>query len=164
MYEKIETCPSCNHPKLENHLICEDHTVSGESFALVKCMNCHLVFTNPRPNSSSLPQYYKSDQYISHTDSANSPINAIYKLIRKFTLSQKEKLVSQYSDKGTILDYGCGTGDFLSVCNNAGWNTIGFEPDTDAMSIAQNKSNSTFQCCNSMACYRTCRGLKINYQ
>lgn len=144
MYDKLEKCPSCDHPKFENYLICEDFTVTKESFALVKCANCQLVFTNPRPDSNSLSKYYKSDQYISHTDKGNSLLHLVYKLVRQYTLTKKEQLISKYSKKGTILDYGCGTGDFLSVCNKAKWKTIGYEPDADALSIAKKKSRSTF--------------------
>lgn len=82
MYTRLDKCPSCDHPKFDNQIICEDHTVSNESFALVQCANCKLVFTNPRPTLESLSSYYKSDQYISHTDKGNSPLHIIYKLVR----------------------------------------------------------------------------------
>ncbi len=144
MYTKLESCPSCNSLKFTNYLICEDYTVTNESFALVKCEKCALVFTNPRPETESLHKYYKSDQYISHTDKGNSIIHKLYKQVRKYTLSKKLDLVSSYLKNGTILDYGCGTGDFLSTCYKSGWKTIGFEPDKEAIELAKRKSNSEF--------------------
>ncbi|MFK7953350.1 MAG: class I SAM-dependent methyltransferase [Ekhidna sp.] len=144
MYTKLEKCPSCGHPKFKNHIICEDHTVSNESFALVKCDNCELVFTNPRPSIESISSYYQSDQYISHTDKANSAIHLVYKLVREYTLSQKLKLISSYKKKGTILDYGTGTGDFLEKCFKNNWTTFGYEPDLDALKIAKSKGKSEF--------------------
>jgi 2-polyprenyl-3-methyl-5-hydroxy-6-metoxy-1,4-benzoquinol methylase len=144
IYERLENCPSCEHPKFENHLICEDYTVSHESFALVKCTKCSLIFTNPRPSPQSLPEYYKSRDYISHTDQGNSLINFIYKLIRNYTVTQKENLISRYSKKGTLLDYGCGTGHFLKHANKLGWHTFGYEPDVEAIKIAKTKSESYF--------------------
>jgi len=44
--------------------------------------------------------------------------------------------------KGRILDVGAGTGDFLSVAKNNGWQTIGVEPSEKAKEIAKNKGVS----------------------
>lgn len=139
MYEKLEKCPSCDHPKFHNFLICEDHVVSHESFALVKCKNCQLIFTNPRPEESALGKYYESEEYISHTDKGNSLINIIYKTARYFTLRKKRRLIGKYSPIGTILDYGCGTGDFLKTCQQKKWKVIGVEPNDKANNIASSK-------------------------
>lgn len=140
MYEKLEQCPVCRHTHFTNHLICNDHSVTSESFALVKCTKCNLVFTNPRPEKKNLGKYYKSDTYISHTDKANSLINILYKIVRKITLRQKLKLVSKYKSTGILLDYGCGTGDFLKKTIENGWQGFGYEPDDQARSIAEQKN------------------------
>ncbi|MEQ6168370.1 class I SAM-dependent methyltransferase [Ekhidna sp. MALMAid0563] len=141
MYEKLEECPVCKHSQFTNYLICDDHSVSGESFALVKCDKCSLVFTNPRPEQSSLPDYYQSDQYISHTDKGNSLINFIYKLVRKYTITRKIKLIDKLNrGSGSLLDYGCGTGDFIKAANKKGWHAYGYEPDKDAKNIASAKN------------------------
>jgi len=137
MYEKLEVCPSCKNTNFKNYLICSDHSVSGESFALSKCTKCELVFTNPRPDEEALPKYYESKEYISHTNKANSFINLIYKIARHFTIRSKIKLINSYHNKGTILDYGCGTGHFLKSCESKGWTTYGYEPDKNARAIAE---------------------------
>lgn len=143
MYEKLEKCPVCNNKLFDNYMICTDHSVSGESFALVKCQECNLVFTNPRPEEANLVNYYKSDQYISHTDKGNSFINIIYKLVRQYTLNKKVSLIESYSkEKGTMLDYGCGTGDFVKKARDKNWQAFGYEPDIDARRIAQQKNTT----------------------
>lgn len=142
MYEKLEVCPSCNNSNFNNHIICTDHTVSGESFALVQCSTCSLVFTNPRPDENSIGKYYESDQYISHTNKANSFINVVYKLVRSYTLHNKTKLLKKYSATTSIFDYGCGTGDFLLACKRKGWKTIAYEPDQDARKLCKEKGLS----------------------
>jgi SAM-dependent methyltransferase len=122
-------------------MICDDHSVSGESFALVKCSNCSLVITSPRPKNQYLSNYYKSDQYISHTDKANSLINIVYKIVRNYTLSQKVKLINRLNKKtGSLLDYGCGTGDFVKDARKKNWQAFGYEPDDDARNIADKKN------------------------
>jgi 2-polyprenyl-3-methyl-5-hydroxy-6-metoxy-1,4-benzoquinol methylase len=53
-------------------------------------------------------------------------------------------LVSSYVSRGTILDYGCGTGMFLATCKEAGWNTVGMEPDDSARKIASDQDLSVY--------------------
>ena len=137
MFEKIEECPICKSDKLSNHIICKDHMVSGESFAITRCSNCSFLFTNPRPNPANIGSYYQSEKYISHSNQANSLINFVYKLTRFFTLTKKVKLINSISTEKSILDYGCGTGDFLSKCKVNGWEIVGLEPDANAREQAK---------------------------
>jgi 2-polyprenyl-3-methyl-5-hydroxy-6-metoxy-1,4-benzoquinol methylase len=142
MFEKLEACPVCSHTSFSNHLICEDHAVSEESFALVKCRKCSLLFTNPRPAEDSIDKYYQSDQYISHSDRTRSLLEWTYQIARFYTLRKKHKLIRKYhGGKGSILDYGCGTGHFLHHCKRKGWLVTGIEPNEKANTIAAKKLN-----------------------
>lgn len=140
MYEKVENCPVCHSSSFTSHIICEDHTVSHESFAVTQCANCQFLLTSPRPNKTDINKYYESEDYVSHTDSSNSLTNLIYKFARYFTLRSKANLLGKHTDKKRILDYGCGTGDFLNHLSKQGWQTSGVEPSATARSIAQSKS------------------------
>lgn len=60
-------------------------------------------------------------------------------MVRSRTLKQKLSLISSYVSRGTMLDYGCGTGMFLKTCSDAGWKSFGFEPDPDARKMATEK-------------------------
>jgi len=140
MYEKLESCPVCKNTVFKNFHICTDHSVSGESFALAQCTKCELVITSPRPKEEELAKYYDSQNYISHTDRANNFINLVYKLIRKYTIRQKYLLIKKYFRKGKILDYGCGTGDFLKYLAKKGYESYGFELSEDAKKIALKKN------------------------
>jgi len=145
MYEKLEVCPVCKNTSFSNFLICKDHSISGESFALTQCKKCSFVFTNPRPDESTLPGYYESEDYISHSNKSNSLINFIYKLVRNYTLQQKIKLIKKYTSEKKILDYGCGTGEFLQACQKKGFNTIGFEPNQSARNQTIDKGIQTVE-------------------
>ncbi|MDH5366846.1 MAG: class I SAM-dependent methyltransferase, partial [Cyclobacteriaceae bacterium] len=137
MYEKIEHCPVCSSSDFTNEIICNDHTVTNEKFAIVKCDNCQFLFTNPRPDVNTLEKYYDSDLYISHNSKGNTVVNRIYKFARFFTLRKKEKLIKRkVSADLTLLDYGCGTGHFISYCSKKGWNVSGVEPNNNARTIA----------------------------
>ncbi len=124
-------------------MVCKDYTVSQESFTLVKCVDCSFVYTNPRPKEEYLGKYYESENYISHSNTGKGLVNKLYKLVRTFTLRKKWRLVEAYINSGTLLDYGSGTGMFLSKANCSTWNVYGIEPDLYAreFSIKQNKQN-----------------------
>jgi len=130
--EKLSTCPVCNSDKFKSFLSCTDYTVSRETFNIVECESCGFKFTNPRPEPNDLGRYYKSEEYISHSNTKKGFINSAYQSVRKYTLLKKLQLISKYYKTGKILDVGCGTGEFLNTCKNAKWQTIGIEPDDDA--------------------------------
>lgn len=140
MFEKLEKCPLCESGHFTNYLICKDHSVSKEEFAIVQCNDCRFLFTNPRPHPDSLHQYYESDEYISHQNKGNSIINILYRIARYFTLKRKVNLVNKYSEhKGHLLDFGCGTGHFLDAANKDKWKTTGLEPNVIARKQAEAK-------------------------
>ena len=139
MVKQISKCPVCGDNDFENFITCKDYTVSQESFSIVSCKSCNFKFTNPRPLDSEIGKYYKSENYVSHSDTRRGLINRLYHLVRSRTLRQKLRLISKYVSRGTILDYGCGTGMFLKTCSEAGWRAYGFEPDPDARALVLNK-------------------------
>ena len=120
-------------------MVVNDYSVSGESFAISKCTKCDFVFTNPRPKLEEIGKYYESDEYISHSNKTSGLIDLIYKLVRVWTTYQKVKLIKQYKNHGSLLDYGCGTGYFLNTVGKAGYLTTGIEPNKKAIAIAIQK-------------------------
>ncbi len=144
MLETLTHCPVCHQSDFQAFLTCQDHTVSGEEFHIVRCKNCGFKFTNPRPDESSIDQYYQSEDYISHSDTKRGLIHQIYHWVRKRALESKLQLVEQVyqaqgvsEEKKRLLDYGSGTGHFLEVCQQAGWEIYGLEPDTGARAKAK---------------------------
>lgn len=135
-------CPSCGQKKLAKKITCEDYTVSHENFSISECLSCTTLITTPRPIDNDLYRYYLSDEYISHSGSSKSVIDKLYLQARIYTLKQKLKLIEflNLSSK-TILDYGCGTGEFLDICKTNGWDIDGIEPSD----IARAKASNTLQ-------------------
>lgn len=86
------------------------------------------MVTSPQPEADKLSRYYQSDKYISHSGKSNNLINSIYLLARKISLRWKQNLISNQKDKGSILDVGCGTGEFLNKMKSSGWKVSGIEP------------------------------------
>jgi SAM-dependent methyltransferase len=136
MLESISNCPICESTEQIHQLDAKDYLVSGEVFSIQKCSNCEFQFTSPRPTNSNIIKYYKSDSYVSHSNKSNSPINLIYRFIRKYTIYQKLQMINRFATQGSLLDYGCGTGHLVNYALSKGWKVTGIEPDPDARKIA----------------------------
>ena len=124
-------CPGCGSTDIKGIFSAKDFTVSGEEFPIWVCGFCNLRFTQNIPDSSSIGKYYKSEQYISHTNTSKGIVNRLYHLVRKRTLKLKLELISKTVGKSTgqLLDIGAGTGAFASFMQQHGWQATGLEPD-----------------------------------
>lgn len=120
------------------YINCIDYTVSKESYEVLLNPDYDMMVTLPVP--LDIENYYKSEDYISHTNSTKSFTDKIYQRVRKFTLQKKLNLVNSFQNvEKKILDVGSGTGDFLYTCNKAGWSVFGIEPSSEARKIASEK-------------------------
>ncbi len=134
--EILKNCPVCDASETKLFLECKDYTVSQETFKIVACVKCGFKFTNPRPEESRLGEYYKSEDYISHSNTNKGFINSAYQSVRKYTLLKKLQLISKFYKTGKLLDIGCGTGEFLKTFKDAKWETLGIEPSDSARKMA----------------------------
>ncbi len=121
----------------------KDHSVSGEVFELIENPEYGFLETQPQPALDKLPNYYESEDYISHTDAKRNAFEKIYHLVRQFSLKSKLKLINSFSnDTKALLDIGCGTGDFLKTAQNNNWTVTGIEPNEQARTIANQKTKN----------------------
>ncbi|KOS07047.1 methyltransferase [Flavobacterium akiainvivens] len=122
------------------YITVKDHSVSRETFQLLLDQELQLLKTHPQPALQDLGKYYESDDYISHTDGKRSLFEKLYHTVKQKALRDKIKLVQRFQPaKGEILDIGAGTGDFLVVAKQNGWNITGVEPSPKAKDIAKGK-------------------------
>ncbi len=127
----------------KHFLTVKDYSVSKETFDLYYDETFDMLITYPQPSLENLGKYYESEDYISHTDNKRSLFEKLYHFIKRIALKNKLNLINSLQpNKGKILDIGAGTGEFLSVAKNNGWQTIGVEPSERAKSIAINKGIS----------------------
>lgn len=134
--KEINQCPICGNKIFNRVQICKDYLVSNKEFEISACAECGFQFTNPRPADDKLADYYKSEDYVSHSESKKGIINKLFLAARKYTLKRKLKTVHNYSTGKSILDIGCGTGSFLDICKSSGYNTTGLEPEESARDYA----------------------------
>jgi len=122
-------------------LICDCNSIEEfhnyTQFVLLRCKKCNLIFrdqTNPAAISNlisliyteewvKMRAKYTEDTFIGHTAFAN-------------------QFVEMFSpNKGNLLEIGSGTGEFLFLAQEAGWDAIGCEPSAEACSYARGQYN-----------------------
>ena len=83
------------YKNLQPFLECKDYTVSGEMYQVKKNIEFDMLVT--RPVRKNLGDYYKSEDYISHTDSKKSLLDKVYQSVKNITLKKKLKLVNSFN-------------------------------------------------------------------
>jgi SAM-dependent methyltransferase len=138
---QYKICPLCGNREINNFITCTDFLVTGEKFEIYSCAGCLGAFTMGHPSEEEAGRYYKSENYISHTDSSRNLFEKIYQLVRKVFLARKRNLVKKLTGlkTGSILDIGCGTGHFVNTMKLAGWKVTGIEIDENARKYAKER-------------------------
>lgn len=139
-YLFIEACPLCGSNDFSHYLTTADYFLTKEVFDIEKCPQCGLLFTNPIPGPKEIGTYYASDNYYSHPQKKFSPIGSIYNVVKAINLRSKYNILAQLHPFGTLLDIGCGSGDFLKIAKNNGWRVWGIEPNSKARSFASQQT------------------------
>jgi 2-polyprenyl-3-methyl-5-hydroxy-6-metoxy-1,4-benzoquinol methylase len=134
---QVTSCPSCDSTLWKPVFNVTDHSISHETFTLIKCDGCGLIATSPRPDDDKLGKYYESEKYISHSGTSSGIVNSIYLQARKYALNWKYQIINKLGAKGSILDFGCGTGEFLQHMQQKGYTVSGMEPNDNARAKAE---------------------------
>lgn len=138
---KISNCQICKSNDLTDFLQTKDYFFTEEEFKLSVCNNCNFVFTNPVPAKENIGKYYATQKYLSHDTNSNGILGNIYKTVRYFNLKSKYNLIGKFKSHGTVLDIGCGTGEFLNFMKQNNWDSFGIEPELKAKEFAINNYN-----------------------
>lgn len=105
------------------------------SFELVKCKECGLVYVNPRPTSREIErinkEIYDSEEY-------RIRYFRDRKIFEKW-FKKKLREIERYSKKRKILDVGSSYGFFLDIARKRGWETHGIEKNIPAVRYAREK-------------------------
>jgi SAM-dependent methyltransferase len=138
--EFLDSCPICGNNNTEFYIKNFDYLVSKEEFYVVKCKKCGFLFTNPRPFEKELGNYYLSNDYISHTDSKRKLMDVVYHQVRKLMLKKKFTFIVSHLPSNVkscrLMDYGCGTGEFLIHARSKKFDVLGVEPSINARNRA----------------------------
>ncbi len=91
----------------------------GEHYQVVRCRQCGLRYSSPRPNEERLNAEYQQ---------VEDPMYERELEGRLTTFRRNLKLVETFCKPGTVLDIGAGMGVFLHLAQLNGWIVNGIEP------------------------------------
>lgn len=108
------------------------------SYSYHACPTCHATFMAQLPESEDLRMYYESDVY--HLDSP-ADVDATHaqeglSWFRRFHMGLARPL---RRGPGTLLDFGCGPGDFMAYARGQGWQPTGVEYSEQSATAARSR-------------------------
>ena len=116
----------------KKNLHCEtkDYLVTGESFKVYLDQNNIIGKTHPIPQKEEMDKYYESEEYYPHSLNKKSLLAFLYTITRKHMHLKRLTWIRGYIKKNTsILDYGCGSGDFVKYLRSKSIDAYGYEPN-----------------------------------
>jgi 2-polyprenyl-3-methyl-5-hydroxy-6-metoxy-1,4-benzoquinol methylase len=91
--------------------------LQARGYRVAQCSGCGLWFVNPQPTARELSEFYASyddgHQWRHGEEIFNCGIR---------------DAIRRYRKNGTVMDVGCGSGNFLKCMHDAGFSTFGIEP------------------------------------
>ena len=109
---------------------------------LYNCRNCKFYFLDrlEKPFDEDSYTYYKRFKDLEITEVYNQLNEKRYKKI----LDSFERKINKKNLPKTILDVGCGTGNFVHYANQNGWSASGIDLSKQAILIAKNFEKNCF--------------------
>jgi 2-polyprenyl-3-methyl-5-hydroxy-6-metoxy-1,4-benzoquinol methylase len=115
MNGEINKCYLCREQISDSRIPVRDY-INGESFAIATCSVCTLSMTVPIVPDNLIAKYYGTQYYGDRKAGLDKFINWLR--VRRLRLLRSP---------GSLLDVGCGKGDFLEMMRAYGWQVTGTE-------------------------------------
>lgn len=110
------------------------------TFRVVRCSQCGLMRTTPRPTLETIgiyyPDNYRPYQTTIPADLSNRPSSGFKRFLKHFVRFDTDVLPDL--PRGTMLEIGCASGSFMYQMAQKGWRVEGIEPDPNASAAARN--------------------------
>lgn len=110
------SCPVCQGTRISSVF------VSKNGYPIVRCDDCHVVFTDARtapPPSELYPTFDQSD---------TAALRGVRAAMSVFRRQRAAFVRSVAAPPARVLDYGCGNGAFAGYMAHAGYESVGLEP------------------------------------
>jgi 2-polyprenyl-3-methyl-5-hydroxy-6-metoxy-1,4-benzoquinol methylase len=158
-------CDYCGSENFRTILTSVDYynNIPGE-FQIVKCTNCNLIYTNPRPKKKIIDKFYPDtarylqpqtpnfsgifekikrivlEIYYGYSNKTNLLLKIIYFPALIFSYNWiKSQCIPKYIKNGKLLDIGSSYGLFLYEMKNFGWHVKGIETNQGAVDYGIDK-------------------------
>lgn len=138
---RISTCPVCRNTQF--------NLTHERPLRLESCTVCGLVLQNPQPSDDELREIYGGDYFIG----TNEPeLAAQFELVKRATARLQLDEIAAYSrgraagaDNPSLIEIGCGHGNFLVEARAKGFDVHGLEFSADAAAAANAKLQGRIQ-------------------
>ncbi len=107
-------------------------------YCVVKCPDCGLAYVDPIPVSEDLSRHYDQDYYAEWISGQREK--------RKCMWMQRLKRIESMTNKGSLLDVGCGEGLFLELAKESGWQVHGADVSAYATQFASKRLGQSLFC------------------
>ena len=102
----------------------------------VKCAHCSLIRHAAMPTEAELTEYYRAS-YRSDYQNMRSGPSARHISKRSIEAARRlEALARHLPSHASVIDFGCGSGEFVEAAISRGFSAAGFEPGADYASYA----------------------------
>jgi SAM-dependent methyltransferase len=141
----LEACPACGKADFEFWCRGQDrlYGLSPQRFTYSRCASCRLLFQSERPTEEAIGFFYPSDYapYVGQGKKKKKPglLAELGKRFKTFMTKGSDKLWPMPSaqavgqvyvppgEDAVLLDFGCGSADFIGQAAKQGWKTIGMD-------------------------------------
>ncbi len=152
--DTLAACDLCGSSRLRAVTTVEDLALGTPGrHTLAVCEGCGLRCLNPRPAPSEIGQFYPRSYEFYGADRV-APLRAWQRraggderpgLVGRTLLGLRQKIsfhhIPERDGGGRLLDVGCGSGAFLDVMKQLGWETHGVEISPEAAATARRKGH-----------------------
>ncbi|CAN5375031.1 class I SAM-dependent methyltransferase [soil metagenome] len=117
----------------------DPNTVNGLIFSVVRCPQCQLHYTNPRPDEASIGRFYPDDYKPHHrTRKNNRTVDRSFFNWLTGSDCPERRGELPFKGPGKLLDFGCGGGTFLKRMSDLGWEVTGLDAASGAVQRIRN--------------------------
>jgi SAM-dependent methyltransferase len=95
----------------------------------VICKGCGLVYSDPRPSSDEVREYYENEYRVDYKATVEPRPKHVYRA-GKVALERFSRIAPVLGKGTKILDFGAGSGEVVFVLRSQGFDAFGFEPNS----------------------------------
>lgn len=112
---------------------------SQDTFQIMRCRTCGLLFVSPRPTLAEMTQYYPYGKYQAFSVAiADRPW--LQRWHSTYMQNKRCRFIERAKTEGRLLDVGCATGNFLAQMRQRGnWEVYGVEVNPEAVDYARQR-------------------------